>query len=340
MVSSEGITRGRRGGRVASALLGSLAVAAALSFGPALGAQPADESPGVVCVIVSGLGGMPEYEENFLSWAEKTEQLCTRLGATVYRRDARQVEREAILSLFSELSPGPMYEMWLFLIGHGNFDGERFKFNIKGPDLTDADLSDFLGAVRAERVNLVAATSASGALLTTLEGEGRVVVTATRNQHERQPPLFFSFFVEAAGSPEADSNKDGRVSLLEAFLFSRQQVAEWYEKQGRIQTEHAVLSERGGRRLEAGKEEEEPNLTSGAGWLSAAAFISRPPERAYRTLEAQELGRQRTRLERAIEDLKFRKGEMQQQDYFQQLEKLLVQLAETNEQIERLEQQP
>ncbi len=325
-----------RGCRLAWLLL-VLGIGLAGAVRPAL-AQPASAS--VICVVISGLGGMPEYEENFLSWAEKTKQLCVQLGADVHVVDARQAKRDEVAKLFDSLVSRAPEELWLFLIGHGNHDGTRFRFNIKGPDLTDADLKAFFEASKAARINLVAATSASGVLLPDLAAENRVVVTATRNQFERQPPLFYSFFVEAAGSPEADANKDGKVSLLEAFVFSREQVAAWYADQGRIQTEHAVLSDRGAQRLEAGKEEEEPDLSSGTGWLAASAYISRPPERAYRSLEAQELASQRARLERSVEDLKFRKGELPQEKYFEELEKLLVQLAEIGEQIERLEQQP
>ncbi len=293
-----------------------------------------------VCLILSGLGGMPEYAENFVAWAEKTEELCGRLDAEVHRLDGREVRRDEILELFRSVPSHPRETVWLFLIGHGNHDGERFKFNIKGPDLTGADLAAFLGSLGDARVHLIAATSASGALVSELEGEKRVVLAATRNRMERQPPLYYSFFVEAASSPEADSNKDGRVSLLEAFLVSRKQVAAWYEEKGRIQTEHAVLSDGGKQRLEAGKEDEEPDVSTGAGWLAASAFVSRPPERAYRSLEAQQLAGERARVERSIEDLKFRKGELSQSEYFGQLEELLVKLAEINERIETLEREP
>lgn len=301
---------------------------------------PSADSPAEACVIISGLGGMPEYEENFLAWADKTEQLCAQLKAEVHRLDGRRVGRDEMIQLFNSLSSTPPEEIWIFLIGHANYDGTRFRFHIKGPDLTDADLGHFLGALGDARINLVAATSASGALLSELEGDNRVVLTATRNAMERQPPLFYSFFVDAAGSPEADANKDGKVSILEAFDSSRTQVADWYQEQGRIQTEHAVLSDRGRTRLEAGKEDEEPDWSTGAGWLAASAFLSEPPERAYRSLEARELAERRTKLERAIEDLKFRKAEMPQDQYFKELEKRLVELAEINERIELLEGQP
>ena len=62
--------------------------------------------------------------------------------------------------------------------------------------------------------------------------------------------------------------------------------------------------------------------------LAAAAYFSSPPQKAYRTAEApRELSKKRQGIEREIEALKFRKQKMPVQDYYQELEKLLVGLA-------------
>jgi hypothetical protein len=42
---------------------------------------------------------------------------------------------------------------------------------------------------------------------------------------------------------EADANKDGRVSLFEAFDYARKEVERRYETDNRMLTEHAVLSD-------------------------------------------------------------------------------------------------
>lgn len=293
------------------------------------------------CVIVNGLGGMPEYEENFIDWSKKLEKLFSeRLGGTVSHFDGRTLRRKEIVEgmrrAAAELDEGEAF--WLFLVGHANHDGERFKFHIKGPDLTGADLKTILSGLGKRNAYVVAATSASGALLPELAGENRVVVTATRNRMERQPPLFLSFFIEAAGAPEADKDKNGRVSLLEAYLFSRQKVSEWFQAKGRIQTEHPLLDDQGKLRIGMEKGEEPVNrLTTGEGLLAAAASLSAPPEAAYRSMEAQKLAEDRAAVEREVEDLKFRKGEMASAEYYQKLEELLVKLATINEEIRRLE---
>lgn len=311
---------------------------AALAFG-LLVLPPPTVRAADVCLIVSGLGGMPEYEENFVEWSDRIEKHCAeKLGGSVFRFDGRKTGRADIVRSFKEVhdSLSGQDQLWVFLIGHANHDGEQFKMHIKGPDLTDSDLRELLEANRDHRVYLIAGTSASGALLGELSGENRVVVAATRNRLERQPPLFPSFFLEAAESAEADTDKNGKVSLLEAYLFSRARVESWFEEKGRLQTEHPVLDDGGRVRIGVDQDEAPPPVT-GEGMLSASASLSAPSEKAYRTLEARELARRRQAVERDIEDLKFRKSEMTSEQYYERLQALLVDLATINEQIERLE---
>lgn len=293
-------------------------------------------------VIVTGLGGMPEYEENFESWGSRLQELFAADPANrVYRLDGRSRNRKAVLELFQEVQgkAAPADTIWLFLVGHGTYDGRDYKFNITGPDLTGKDLSGFLESLGDRRSYVILATSASGVLVPELSGKHRVVLSATRNERERQPPLFLSFFIEAASSPAADTDKNGRVSLLEAFSFSEKKVAAWYADKGRIQTEHPLLSDGGQVRL--GDSSSESTLVrAGTGLLSASAYLYSPPAQAYRSLEAQQLAAQRTVLEREIEDLKYRKGEMPEAQYFEKLQELLVEVATLNERIAELESAP
>lgn len=272
-----------------------------------------------VCIILTGLGGMPEYEENFQSWADQIEHVFSEDHATkVVRLNGRQQRKSDILASLQNTGGeiASSGEVWLFLIGHGSFDGRTYKFNIKGPDLTGEDLALLLSSWGEPRLFLVAGTSASGGLVDELGGTGRVVLAAAR-QRERQPPLFMSFFAEGIQSAEADTNKDGRVSLKEAFEFSEERVKTWYEEKGRIQTEHAQLNDE---------------------TLSTLAYVARPPAREYESLEAQNLAAQKREVEREIEDLKLRKGQMAEEQYYGELETLLIKLADLNQRLNKLEE--
>ncbi|MDA2925922.1 hypothetical protein MYX78_01605 [Acidobacteria bacterium AH-259-G07] len=292
-----------------------------------------------VCIIITGLGGVPEYEENFLRWSSEMETVFrNELNSAVYNLDGREQKKPDILQVFDQVSLSlPLDELWLFLIGHANHDGRHYKFNIAGPDLTDEEIKTFLEALGRTRTYIIAATSASGILASRLGQKNRVVVTATRNQFERQPPLFMSFFVEAVTSAEADTDKNGKISLLEAFLFSNQKVDAWFKERGRIQTEHSLLDDNGQARLG----ESQGTLGSDPGahgtFLASRAFLSAPPEQAYRSLEAKQLASERVEIERNIEDLKFRKTQIPEDKYYRTLEELLVKLAQINEKIEQLE---
>ncbi len=291
-----------------------------------------------ICIIITGLGGMPEYEENFLSWGLATEaHFQDELESVVYRLDGRDKKKSDILRLFEQISSSPPpKELWLFLIGHASHDNRNYKFNISGPDLTDQEIKTFFDGLGETRTYLVAATSASGTLASQLGQENRVIVTATKSATERQPPLFMSFFLEAVTSEEADTDKNARVSLLEAFLFSHQKVTAWFEEKGRIQTEHSTLQDNGQVLLEK-KNILETHPGNQGTLLASTAYLSRAVDQPHRTREARELASQGVELEREIEDLKFRKNQMPEDEYYRALEELLVKLAVLNESIAEIE---
>ena len=302
-------------------------------------AAPQEPTQGeTICIIITGLGGMPEYEENFLRWGLATEaHFQDKLESVVYRLDGRDKKKSDILRLFEQISSSPPpKELWLFLIGHASHDSRHYKFNISGPDLTDDEIETFFEGLGETRTNLIAATSASGTLASQLGQENRVIVTATKSATERQPPLFMSFFLEAVTSEEADTDKNARVSLLEAFLFSNQKVAAWFEEKGRIQTEHSTLQDNGQVLLEKKNILETHPGTQGT-LLASMVYLSRAADQPYRTREARELASQRVELEREIEDLKFRKNQMPENEYYRALEELLVKLAVLNESIDEME---
>ncbi|MCH7804766.1 MAG: hypothetical protein IH937_11855 [Acidobacteria bacterium] len=301
-------------------------------------AAPRAAEENTICIIITGLGGMPEYEENFLRWGLATEaHFRDELGSVVYRLDGRHKKKSDILHLFEQISSSPPpKELWLFLIGHASHDHRNYKFNISGPDLTDQEIKTFFDGLSETRTYLIAATSASGTLASQLGQENRVIVTATKSATERQPPLFMSFFLEAVTSEEADTDKNARVSLLEAFLFSHQKVAAWFEEKGRIQTEHSTLQDNGQVLLEK-KNILESHPGNQGTLLASMAYLSRATDQPYRTREARELASQGVKLEREIEDLKFRKNQMPEDEYYRALEDLLVKLAILNESIAEME---
>jgi len=310
-----------------------------LFFSPLATAQDSETR---VYLIITGLGGLPEYEETFLGWGSETQAVFRdRPGSKIYYLDGRTQKKPDILNTLNSISSSAsLDEIWMFLIGHASYDNGQYKFNISGPDLTDDEIENFLNSLGDTRVFLIAATSASGVLASKLTRANRVIVTATKGQTEKQPPLFMSFFLEAVVSGAADTDRSGRVSLLEAYLFSQQKVADWFEEKGRIRTEHALLEDNGRVRLGDKQDPLQENPGIGATLLASMAYLSPPLEQIYTSQRAAELAARRVRIEREIEDLKFRKTQLPEAEYYRQLEEFLIELATLNEGLEETEEGP
>ena len=124
--------------------------------------------------------------------------------------------------------------------------GREAKFNLRGPDVSDVELSEWLAPVKRPVV-VINCASASGPFLNRLSGNDRVVVTATKSGHETNFARFGQYFAEAITDLRADLDKDGQVSLLEAFVTSGNRVEEYYRTHSQLATEHALLDDNGDR---------------------------------------------------------------------------------------------
>ena len=71
----------------------------------------------------------------------------------------------------------PADSLIVMLVGHGSYDGESYKLNLKGPDIEGAEFAELLAAVPARSQLVVNSTSASGAILETWGAEGRTLIS-------------------------------------------------------------------------------------------------------------------------------------------------------------------
>jgi hypothetical protein len=239
--------------------------------------------------------------------------------------------REGIGKAFAALAASAAENdtVLIVLFGHGTFDGKIAKFNLPGPDMTPADFAPLLAKLRSTRVVFVNTASASGPFVEALSGPGRVVLAATRTGAEKYATLFGGPFVEAFGADAADTDRNGRVSILEAFTYAKAQVAAAYQREGLLQTEHAVLDDNGDRE---GSMEPGPQAKDGQAAATLSLGSTRPAaapaNEALRALYAE-----RDALERRIESLKLLKSGMDPDKYTSELEKLATELALKTRQI-------
>lgn len=272
-------------------------------------------------LLVTGLGGEPRFSEAF---AKQGAELYTLAGTQWHVADssriwlaedpARDPKRiagrstkaavgDAFLALSRRVAPGDL--LVVILIGHGSGEGPDSRVNLPGADPTAADYATWLSGFARQTVVFVNAASASGDFVTVLRGPGRVIVTATRTAFERNESVFSGQFVRGLTTSEADADKDGRITVMEAFAFAVREVAREYEQDQRMLTEHAVVSD----------------SALAARTAFAAAVTSGDPRVVALVAE-------RRVLEDSVAVLRARKAAMPAAAYEAELERILVAIAE------------
>ena len=305
-------------------------------------------------LVITGLAGDPAYAEQFHTWtttlidaatdryglpAENVTYLAEKTELDPQRIDDRST-RENVEQAFAAIAKRaqPNDQVVVLLIGHGSYSDGESRFNLPGRDLTAGDYARLLEPLRSQQVAFVNTATASGGFIEALSGEGRTVVTATRSGGQWNETVFGGYFVEAFadGEEQSDQNKDGRVSVLEAFEYAVTQVARAYESDGRLQTEHALLDDNGDG---DGTQEPDPLTTDGA--MARTMFISAgegagiaglPDDPAVRALYAE-----RIRIQEQVEALQATRGGTDEARYQAEMEKLLVAMALKSREIRVLE---
>jgi len=287
-------------------------------------------------VTIAGLGGEPEYEQRFEGWAKDLDKLLKTAEpnakiTTMMGAGATKTLIEAKLHEIAQ-SAKPDDSVVLMLIGHGSFDESDYKFNIPGPDITATDLGNLLDKIPAKHQLVVNMTSASGASMVSLEKPGRVIITATKSGTEKNATYFARYWIEAMRDPAADSDKNEIISALEAFRYAEAKTAKFFETQNRLATEHPILEDTG-----KGEGTKAPGPENGEGLVAGhfavlhlgavAAQINNP--------EKLKLLKRKEELEQAIDELKYKKASMELADYRIKLQQYLIELAKTQEALDK-----
>ena len=275
----------------------------------------ATASAEVHMLVVAGLGGEPAYASAFENQARVAAEHAEQTGATVrlLLEDAagRDAIRDALADIGAQADADDLAIVQL--IGHGSWDEEHYRFNVPGPDPTAADLGAWLGDVSARQL-LILATSASGAAIDTLSADRRTVMAATRDGQQRNAVVFGDYWTQSLASAAADVNKDRRISADEAFDFTAQAVANHYQQEGRIATEHA--------------RQDGPGASTALAFLGDAA-----PARAIDPALASLVERSDA-LGQEVERLKDEKAGLDEADYFARLQELLLELAQVERRLQ------
>lgn len=311
----------------------------------ALSADDQVPTAGPHLIVVIGAAGNPQYEISFYQWSErwhaaakKANVSSTIIGRHRGPRSGEMTDYEQLRTAIKQAESESKAELWIVLIGHGTFDRRIAKFNLDGPDVSADELATWLQPV-TRPIAIVNCASASGPFIPILSAPNRIVVAGTKSGTEVNFARFGDYLSQAIDDPLADLDKDHQTSLWEAFLTASRRTIEYYDSDGRIATEHALLDDNGDKK--GVRADQYRGLVAVANPTDGNPLDGRRahqwhliPSGADATIPL-EIRNQRNELEFSVVQLQDRKDLISRKDYLDELERLLIQLAELNEKLDQ-----
>ena len=157
------------------------------------------------------------------------------------------------------------------------------------------------------------------------------MITAAKSGYELNYARFGQYIAESIADERADLDKDGQVSLLEAFLLASSRVDEYYRNASQLATEHAILDDNGDGR------------GTPADWFHGTRATKRAKDGAsldgHRAHQIHliksdrerklppDLRRRRDQIELSIAALRDQKEKLAEDAYYRRLEDLMIELA-------------
>jgi hypothetical protein len=311
---------------------------ACLVTAPLFGFSVAATAETRYALIVSGATGGQDYAAQYSRWSADLSRTLvdvlkfdaasvTVLSESPRASSAATAEnvRRGLASIRAGMTRDDL--LIIVLIGHGTFDGVDAKFNLVGPDLESAEWSALLRPLPG-RVVVINTTSGSFPFLERLAAPRRIVVTATDSSAQRFDTVFPEYFIRALSDEAADIDKNGRISIWEAFAAASGNVRRHYQQRGQLSTERALIDDNGDG---VGKE------VTGAGEdgsYASRTYLDVPRPGAAPTDEVLlKLLQRRTTLEAEVDDLKIRRTFLPPAEYAREFERIMIELAKVSHDI-------
>lgn len=320
----------------ARALVVAVTLAATAATAPAPAAAQETHA-----LVVVGLGGTDAYRERFTGWAVALHGALTgpraipaaNVVVLAERDDAApgvargRSTRENVTAALTAMAgrAGPADRVLVVLIGHGTAQGDEGRFNLPGPDMAGADFDVALSGFTTQTVAFVHTGSAGGDFVAPLSGPRRIILSATRSARERNATEFAEYFIQALAGDGADLDKDGAVSLLEAFQFTKAEVARHYAQENEIVTERAVLDDNGDGEASTDPGPEAPDGPLADAFRFGGSSVA--PAVATDDPVLAGLYAERQAIQGRLDALRGRRSGMSVEAYDEALEAVLVELA-------------
>jgi len=297
-------------------------------------------------LVLVGSGGDEEFSGRFTDWGTRLYRVLTQeLGFESENvsllmdgqgDDAAEPTLESMQNALSSLGDriGPEDDLFIFVIGHGSHLSGVSKINVPGPDVSADAIAEWIATLTPRRLAVVNTASASAGFINALSGSNRIVCTATKSTEEKNATVFMGHFIDGIEDGSADINRDTRISVYEACEQAAVLTRAWYESEGLIATEHALLDDNGDRRgsrlaepRDPDEDEEIDGELASRSWLRDFSF---PPEVPKELIDTylQNLDE--------VEELKAQKDSIAEEEYTTQLERFLIDAARANAEIRRI----
>ena len=316
-------------------------------------------------ILVIGAPGQEEYGEQFRQWADQWEAVVEEANSNARDLQADEADQvptdevqpaaektvesapclgftkigldetteisdfERLKKALTESIDPDTQSLWIVLIGHGTYDRKAAKFNLRGPDVSAKQLSQWLDGLSCQVV-LINCASASGPFINEVAGRNRIIVTATKSGYQYNFARFGQYLAESIGDPAIDLDKDQQTSLLEAFLAASARAQEFYAAETRLATELALIDDNG------------DGLGTPADWFQGTRAIQKPKQGEADGLTANQVVlvrrgadakltpdqiAKRNELEQKLERLRERKPQLGEDAYYELIEPLMLELA-------------
>jgi hypothetical protein len=291
-------------------------------------------------LVISGASGGKEYAVQYANWTDSLLQVLTgRLkmsaDSVTVLSDSDQPSlaatadnvRGILGALRTKMTRDDL--LVIVLIGHGTFDGVDAKFNLVGRDLESAEWGALLKTIPG-RLVVVNTTAGSFPFIERLAAPRRIVISATDSVAQRFDTVFPQYFIKAFEDESADLDKNGRISIWEAFASASAGVRRHYQQRGQLSTERALIDDNGdgvGRGV----------ADDGAdGSASSQTYLDETqPGAAPTDEELLRLLQRRALLEAESEELKIRRAFLSAAEYAKEFERIMIDLARVSSEIRK-----
>ncbi|MDG2168415.1 MAG: hypothetical protein P8L44_10890 [Opitutales bacterium] len=285
-------------------------------------------------LVIVGAAGEEKYAEGFSeaaqAWVEAGEKAEAEVTVIGLEHPDDTNDKDRIKDWIQNLDTTGTIPAWVVYIGHGTHNRRDAYLNLRGPDLSAGDMEVWLPTMSRTFI-MIHGGSAGSEFLTSLTGRNRILISATRNPDEINYARFGEFFADVISNDEGDIDQDGQTSLLEAFLTTANYVDAFYTGEARLSSEHSLLDDngdklgtppdwfRGTRVTKRAKGGQEPD-----GFRSHQ--IALIPSELEKLLSSEQRI-DRDGLEAELELLRKRKDQLEEEEYYEALEVLLLQLS-------------